>query len=398
MPWSNNSGGPWGGGGRGGSGGGGGNSNSPWGRPSGGGGGGGGPFGNRPPPDVEELLRRSQDKVRSMLPRGMGWKGGVLGGAAAVLVWLAFGFYQVAPDEQGVELVFGKLTQVTQPGLNYNWPPPIGEAMTPKVAANNQVQIGFRDSGARAANLRDVTEESLMLTGDENIIDVQFAIRWKIKEAVDPANPRNSGAAKFLLNVRNPEETVKVAAEAAMREIVGQSNFEELRTGGRNLLAVSARDLIQSLLDSYDSGIEILEVNPQKVDPPGPVFDAFRDVQAAQADRERLINEATAFLNEQTERAQGAAERILRDAEAYKEERIAQATGDASRFLAVYEEFKTAPDVTKRRIYLQTMEDIMQNMKKVLIEPGSEGGGSGVVPYLPLNELTSGGTRPRSGN
>ena len=327
-----------------------------------------------------------------MLPNGLGWKGGVLAGATAIAVWLAFGFYQVKPDEQGVEFVFGKLTQVTQPGLNYNWPAPIGDSETPSVARNNLVQVGYRDSGTRSSAARNVTEESLMLTGDENIIDIQFVVRWKIKEEVDPNNPRASGAARFLLNVRNPEDTVKVASEAVMREIVGQSNFEAIRTQDRDRLALTARDQIQQLLDSYDSGIEILGVNPEKVDPPGPVFDAFRDVQAAQADRERLINEATAFLNEQTERAQGTAERILRDAEAYKEERIAQATGDASRFLAVYEEFKNAPDITKRRIYLQTMEDIMQNMKKVLIEPGTDGG-NGVVPYLPLNELSGNAAR-----
>jgi membrane protease subunit HflK len=267
--------------------------------------------------------------------------------------------------------------------------------MTPAVTANNLVEIGYRSSGGRNATApRDVPEESLMVTGDENIIDIQFAVRWKVRDLVDPNNLRESGAAQFLLNVRNPEETVKVAAEAAMRELVGQSNFETIRTQDRAAVALAAQDLIQQILNDYRSGIDILEVNPQKVDPPGPVFDAFRDVQAAQADQQRLINQANAFLNEVTERAQGAAERILRDAEAYKEERIAQATGDASRFLAVYEEFRAAPEVTKRRIYLQTMEEIMQNMNKVLIETGSEGSGSGVVPYLPLNELTNRPPRP----
>lgn len=386
MPWSNNSGGPWGGGGRGGSGG---NSNSPWGKPSGGGGGGGGgpfgggggggPFGQRPP-DMEEMLRKGQDKVKRMLPGGMGWKGGLLAGAVVLVGWLASGFYTVEPGNAGVELVFGKARGApTPPGLNYNFPFPIGTTHVVNVERNNQVNVGFESSPRTGVN-QPRPQESLMLTGDENIIDQRFTVIWNIRDPI-----------AFLFNVRNPEETVKAAAESAMREIVGQSTFEEVRTLGRARITAEAREAVQAIMDDYGAGIQILGIEAQAASPPEQVIAAFRDVQAAQADRERMVNEAQAYQNVRTERAYGEAERIRRDAEAYKEERIAQATGDAQRFLSIYTEFRNAPDVTKRRIYLQTMEEIMQRMNKVLIETGGEGG-SGVVPYLPLNELT----RPRA--
>lgn len=373
MPWENNSGGPWGGGG--GSGGGrGGGPRNPWGQ-GGGGGGGRGPQG----PDVEDLVRQSQERLKRFLPGG-GKNGMVIGLLAAigVVVWLATGFYTVEPDEQGVELVFGKLADTTRPGLNYNFPAPIGEIMKPKVTNINQVEIGFRPRGSANQN---VPEESLMLTGDENIIDVQFVVLWKIRDA---------GA--FLFNVRNPEESVKNAAEAAMREIVGKTGFEVARTRGRTELAGQASERLQQILDSYGAGIEVLEVKPQKVDPPEAVIDAFRDVQAANADKERAINEATGYFNEVTQRAEGQAQQITLAAEAYKQERINQALGDAQRFTSVLQEYEKAEGITKRRIYLQTMEEILANMNKVLIEDGA-GGESGVLPYLPLDRLTTGANR-----
>ncbi len=374
MPWENNSGGPWGGGGSSGGGrgnGGGGGPRNPWG--SGGGSGGGrGPQG----PDVEDLVRQSQERIKRFFPGG-GKNGMVIGILAAfgVAFWLFTGFYQIEPDEQGVELVFGKLADTTRPGLNYNFPAPIGEVLKPKVTNINQVEVGFRPGSSTNVN---VPEESLMLTGDENIIDVQFVVLWKIRDA---------GA--FLFNVRNPEESVKNAAEAAMREIVGKTGFEVARTRGRTDLAGQASERLQEILDSYGAGIEVIEVKPQKVDPPEAVIDAFRDVQAANADRERAINEATGYFNEVTQRAEGQAQQITLAAEAYKQERINQAIGDSQRFKAVLHEYEKAEDITKRRIYLQTMEEILANMNKVLIENGA-GGESSVLPYLPLDRLTGG--------
>jgi len=380
MPWQNNSGGggggPWGGGGGRGPGGGGGGQ-SPWGRPSGGGGGGG----NRPPPDVEEMVRKGQERLKTMLPGGLGGKGVFFVAALVIAGWLATGFYQVEPNEQGVELVFGELYETTGPGLQYNFPSPIGTVLKPRVTDVNQEQIGFRatSAGGRSAGVRDVPAESLMLTGDENIIDIQAVVFWQIADA-----------GSFLFNITDPQETVRNVAEAAIREVIGKIPFEFARTVGRGQVAGDVQELIQSIMDDYNSGISITNVQLQKVDPPAAVIDAFRDVQAARADAERAINEATAYLNEVTQRAEGQAQQITQAAEAYKAERVAAATGDAQRFISIYNEYVNAKDVTKRRIYLQTMEEILRNMDKVLIESQGGGDGSGVLPYLPLDRLTEG--------
>ena len=366
MAWDTQRGGPWGGGG---------------------GGGSGGPQ----PPDLEEMLRRGQDKFKRFLPGGVG--GGrriTILVIAAIVVWLATGIYTVQPDEKGVALVFGKISTVAQPGLNYNWPAPIGRVFKPKVTRVNRAEVGFRAGLEGRGNVgsRSVSEESLMLTGDENIIDVQFVTFWVIKDAED-----------FLFNIRNPETTVKDASEAAMREIVGKNQFEFARTDGRVRLQGEVKTLIQVILDDYRSGIEVTNVELQKVDPPGNVLDAFKDVQAARADKERAINEATAYLNEITQRAEGEASKILNEAEAYKQEKIAVATGEADRFLSVLNEYKVEKDVTRRRIYLETMRSVLGGMDKVLID--NSGGGSGVVPYLPLPELQrqrQRGTAPPAAN
>jgi len=359
MDWNTQRGGPWGGGG----------GQGPW--------GGGGP--SRPkPPDIEELLRKSQDRMKKFLPSGGGGaKRLAILGVAAVLVWFATGFYRVEPDELGVELLFGKFNERTQPGLNWNFPSPLGQVFTPKVTRINAVQIGLRtgtDPRARGASGRPVPEESLMLTGDENIIDIRFVTFWKIKDAQ-----------RFALSIRNPEATVKAASEAAMREIVGKSNFEFARTQGRTQIQQDVRVLLQQILDSYNAGIEVTDINLQQVEPPGNVLDAFRDVQAARADKERAINEATAYLNEVVQQAEGESSRIGNEAEAYKQEKIALATGDTSRFLSVLEQYKRDKDVTRRRIYLETMRGVMGGMEKVLIDKSA--GGQGVMPYLPLPEL-----------
>jgi membrane protease subunit HflK len=354
MPWKNQGGGggPWGGG------------QGPWGG------------GGSRPPDLEDILRKSQDRVKRLLPGGFGSGRSLLFIALIGLaLWLATGFYRVNPDEQGVALIFGKVWKLTNPGLNYNLPPPIGEVLTPKVTRVNRVEVGVRsgnDSNGSPVT-QDVPEESLMLTGDENIIDIQFVVFWVIKDPI-----------KFLFAIRDPEDTVKNAAESAMRQIVGQTEFEYARTQGRNKIEQDARKLIQQLLDSYQSGIEVSQVELQKVDPPGAAIEAFRDVQAARADKERAVNEAQAYFNEVTQRAEGQAQKLIKEGEAYKEQTVAIANGDAQRFDSVLTQYQKAKDITRRRMYLETMEEVLKKVDKVLIDSKLSGG---AVPYLSLNEL-----------
>ena len=351
------------------------------------GGGGSGPKG----PDIEEILRRSQDRFRRLIPGSVGTVRGVLLVLLLVAaVWLASGFYKVQPDELGVELVFGRMVGTETPGLNYNWPGPIGSVLTPKVTAINRTEVGFRSGGGRARLARDVPEESLMLTGDENIIDTQVVVFWKIDTRIPKGGNQDNlaGVRNFLFNIRNPELTVKNASEAALREIIGKNRFEFARTGGRARIAGEAQILIQDILDRYGAGVEVTRVQLQKVDPPGSVLDAFRDVQVARADMERKINEAEAYRNEVVQRSQGVAAQIVLRAEGYKREKTEIATGESQRFLAVYEQYKQNKDVTKRRLYLDTMRDVLKGMDKILID--NRAGGVGVVPYLPLDTLMRG--------
>jgi membrane protease subunit HflK len=363
MPWSNQGGGWQGGGGQG-----------PWGgRPGGGG---------QQPPDLEELLRRSQEKVKRLFPGGAGGgfggnrRGLVLIPLVVVAIWLASGFYRVQPDEQGVVLRFGEWIKTTQPGLNWHFPSPIETVFTPKVTRVNRVEVGFISPSelGRGAASREVPGESLMLTGDENIVDINFVLLWQIKDA-----------GQFLFNIRDPEPTVKAVAESVMREIIGKTPIVEATTEGRGAIELAAREQAQQILDDYGAGILVNQVQLQKVDPPSEVIDAFRDVQRAQADRERLQNEAEAYANDILPRARGEAERILQEGQAYRQEVVARAEGDAQRFVSVYDEYVKAQDVTTRRIYLETMEDVLRNMNKIIID--SDARGSGVVPYLPLPEL-----------
>ena len=379
MPWSDQRGG---------------NGNGPWGRPSGGsrggGGGGGGGRGGGPrgggrgpgggggpqAPDLEEVLRRGQDKVRRWLPSMRGPRGIIILILVAIGIWLLTGFYRVEPDEQGVVLRFGEWTKTTQPGLNYHLPGPIETVLLPKVTKVNRVEIGYRtgqDSRGRIGQ-QAVPIESLMLTGDENIIDVKFTVFWVI-----------SDAGKFLFNVRAQERTVKDASEAAMRQVIGSTDLNSALSEGRSALAAETQILVQEMLDLYDSGILVTQVEPQKIDPPDEVIGAFRDVQAARADEERAKNEAEAYRNDIIPRARGEAERINQEAEAYEQEVVARATGEAQRFILVYNEYRQAKNVTRQRIYLETMEKIFAGMNKVLID--TAGGSQGVVPYLPLPEL-----------
>ena len=293
-----------------------------------------------------------------------------------VVLWALSGLYRVLPDEQGVVLRFGKFIKTTQPGLNYHLPIPIESVLTPKVTKVNRMDIGFRserDTGFTSSSVADVPEESLMLTGDENIVNIDFSVFWVIKDA-----------GKFLFKIQDPEGTVKAAAETAMREVIARSNIQPILTEGRSQIEIDTQEIIQNILDEYNSGIQITQVQTQKADPPDQVIDAFRDVQAARADMERAKNEAEAYANDVIPRARGDASVILQAAEAYKKEVVAKAEGEASRFLAIYNEYKNAKNVTQERMYLETMEKVLADIDKIIIDKNS---GSGVVPYLPLPEL-----------
>jgi membrane protease subunit HflK len=377
MPWSNQGGGGSGSGGPWGSGGGG---KSPWGSSP-------PPSGGRPP-DLEEILRRGQDRLRGVLPGNMGGKGIALAALAALALWGFSGFFRVEPDELGVVLRFGKEVREVQPGLNYHLPYPIETALTPKALRVNKIDIGMRisDDVRRGSTVRDVPEESLMLTGDENIVDVDFSVLWKVKP---------TGVGEFLFNIQNPEGTVKAVAEGAMREVVGRSDIQPILTGARQTIENAVHELMQKTLDGYGAGIMIQQVQLQKVDPPQQVIDAFRDVQAARADLERAVNEAQTYANRVVPEARGRVAQITQAAEAYRQQTVAEATGQSARFMKIYEEYRKAPAVTRERMYLETMERVLGGADKVILDSGANG--SGVVPYLPLNELTRPQPRTPSG-
>ena len=374
MAWKPQGGGPWGGGG--GNGGGG-----PWGS-------GGGPTGGggQQPPDIEEMLRRSQDNLKNFMPGGLGsGRGIMLAAAAACALWLISGIYRVDAGHQGVVMLFGEHMPAKDsgPGLHWYFPSPIGKVITPNVEAVRRIDVGFRGAGQtsgfnRAVTPeRDVLEESLMLTKDQNIIDVQFTVQWKVKDA-----------GNYLFNIREPEVTVKVAAESAMREVIGQTNLENAMTTDRQMVQDRTSDSLQTILDDYKSGITILQVQLLKADPPGQVIDAFNDVQSARQDLDRKKNEAQAYANQVIPAAQGRSAQMLQQAEAYKEQVSKEAEGEAKRFLSVYESYKVAKDVTMQRLYLEAMEEILKNSNKVILD---QNGGGGVVPYLALPELNKKG-------
>jgi membrane protease subunit HflK len=387
MPWSNQTGGggPWGSGSRG-----------PWGsgpQPSGG--------GSRPP-DLEEFLRRSQDRLRNVMPGNLGGRGIALIALVALALWAFSGFYTVGPDEVGVVLRFGKFVPPeVQPGLNYHLPYPIETVLTPPALRVNKTDVGIRpqeEFGRRGAPARDLPEESLMLTGDQNIIDVEFSVLWRIKPG---------SVSDYLFNVQNPEGTVKAVAESAMREVIGRLNVQPLLTGGSKILQdkteTSVPDLVQTLmqknLDSYNAGILIQNVQISRINPPAEVMDSFLDVQAARSDSERAQNEAQTYANRVVPEARGRAAKVLQDADAYREQAVAEAKGETSRFLQIYEQYKKAPSVTRERMYLETMERILSDTNKTIIDTGRSG--PGVVPYLPLTELpvppSRTSTPPRAG-
>lgn len=368
MPWNNQSSGG-GGGWKSGGGNGGPWGQGPWGQGGGGSGGGGGQ------PDLEDILKRSQDKMKQVMHGGGGLPGplvflaAILG--AAAVAWYAF-FFRVNPDELGVVLRFGEFVRQEPPGLHLRMPYPIEEVRLPKVTVQQTIEIGMR-GGPRAAP--GSTDGSLMLTGDGNVVDVRFVVYWRIK----PEAVRD-----YLFNIQNPEITVREVAESAMREVVGQSNLQPLLTEGRAKAQLDVQQLMQSILDYYGAGVKIDQVQLREVDPPAQVISAFRDVQSAGQDKDRYIKEAQTYADQVVPRARGEADRILAGAQGYKDQTVAEAVGQTARFLKVYEEYKKAPDVTRERLFLEMKEKVLSGADKIIIDGKS---GSGVVPYLPLDQL-----------
>ncbi|WP_050931629.1 FtsH protease activity modulator HflK [Aestuariivita boseongensis] len=373
-----NNGGPWGGGGSSGSGGNRGNNGQ------GGGGGGRRPEGDGPQiPEIDELMKKGQEQLRVLMGgRGGSGEGGGgrgrgsgpfftrgtigLGVIGAIILWGMASFYTVRPEEQSVELFLGEFSSIGNPGLNFApWPVVTAEVIPVTREQTEDIGVGGRGGDA-----------GLMLTGDENIVDIDFQVVWNIN---DPA--------KFLFNLRDPRPTIRAVSESAMREIIAQSDLAPILNRDRGAIAGRLQDLIQSTLDSYDSGVNIIRVNFDKADPPQPVIAAFRDVQAAEQERDRLQNVADAYANRVLAEARGEAAQLLEQAEAYRAQVVNEAEGEASRFLAVLEEYTKAPEVTRKRLYLETMEQVLGRVDKIILDEQGEGGGQGVVPYLPLNEL-----------
>ncbi|MDQ0326694.1 membrane protease subunit HflK [Rhodopseudomonas julia] len=364
MPWSNNN-----------------NGGGPWGNP--GGGNRGGPWGSGPQPsgpqqpDLEDLIRRGQDKLRGMFPGG--GRGNLAIAAVVVViliaVWLTNAIYTVQADELGQELVFGKpKSQVEQPGLHFHfWPFETVEIVT----------IRQRRETIGTSTQRQGDPMSLMLSGDQNIVDVVFSVIWRVS---DPK--------AYLFNVADPEGFVRRIAESAMREYVGRSRAEDVRTERRAEVEEQVRALLQGTLDNYGAGITIVGVQLERADPPSEVADAFEEVQRAQQDLDRYQREAEQYGNKRLGEARGEASKVREAGRAYKESTIAEAQGEAQRFLSIYNEYRQAPEVTRKRIYLETMEGVLRDSNKVIME--SEDGGSGVVPYLPLNDLPRGTGRSSS--
>ena len=360
MPWSNQNGGgggPWGGGNDGGGGG-------PWGQ---------GPRGpQRPgqqPPDLEEIIKKGQDRLKNALP------GGGSGGNKAIFGLLAVGavvlygmqaFYQVDTDERGVELLFGKPKQeISTPGLHFHfWPVETVEIIQ---IVEKQIQVG-------GAPGRGGASSGLMLSGDQNIVDVQFSVLYSV---VDPA--------EYLFNVAGPDDTVRQVAESAMREIVGRRPAQDVFRDNRAAIAEEVRQSIQMTLESYGAGINVNRVTIEDAAPPREVADAFEEVQRAEQDEDRFREEANQYANQQLGRARGEAAQVREDAAAYATQVVQEAEGEAQRFISVYEQYRLAPEVTRKRLFLETMEGVLGQSNKIIL--GENGQGNGVVPYLPLPEV-----------
>jgi len=335
--------------------------------------------GSRPPQPPRGIRPEMPDFSRMRLPVSVG-RGILLGALALIVLWAATGIYSVQTGEQGVVRRFGEVVAITQPGLHYHWPAPIETVVTPKVTEVRRIEIGFRtiDVGP-PARYQDIPHETKMLTRDENIVDAEIIIQYKIGDAE-----------KFLFNVRNPEQVLRHGAEAALRDVVGRTTIDEVLTTGKARIQVETKDLLQGIVDDYGMGVIIIAVQLQDVHPPEEVSQAFKDVASAKEDKSRLINEAQGYYNELIPRARGESAAIIREAEGYAQARVARAQGDVSRFEAMLAEYENGnQEVTRTRLYLELMEEILPDMK-VLIVADSDG----VLKFLPINEyLTGGGGR-----
>ncbi len=366
MSWNNQGGGPWRAPGRG-----------PWGQP---------PAGGPPTGDLEEIVRRVQEALGRLAPGGSGGSGGgfsvrsiafiVL---AVALVWFAWGtFYSVQPNEVGINMVLGRYTGKTAAGLNTNWPWPIGSVIKVPVWDQQITEVGYRSVGGAS----DVAEESQMLTGDKNIVDVHFRVAWQI----DPAKPED-----YVFNIHRPDATVKAVAESIMREVVGLKTIDGILTTDRAAVEADVQKRMQTVLNDYHAGVLIKQVQLQSVDAPSQVLSAYRDVTAAQQDQQRAVNEAETYANKVVPEAEGGASRIMAEANAYREQTILEAKGQTSRYNAIHDQYKKAPGVTRERMYLETMERVLGSMEKTVVDTNAT---SPPVPYISLDALQS---KPGSG-
>lgn len=370
-----------------------GNNRNPWGRGPGGKrdpwGSGGNGGGRRPPggdgPDMDEMFRRFGDQFKGFMPEG-GGTGRIVAlvAVAGAALWLASGLYIVQPGEHAVVQRFGAWdrTKVTE-GLGYHFPSPVEAVTTVNVNEIRRMNIGFVDrSGGRGAGgaKQDIPEESLMLTADRNIVDLDMVIQWNIKSAED-----------FLFKIQDQENTIKKVAESAIREAVGQTQMFPIITNQREAVAARARDIIQANLDAYSSGVNITEVLIQQAEVHPDVQAAFQDVQSAKQDAEDVQNRAQAYREDIIPKARGQAIQMVQEAQGYKQSTVARSTGDATRFNDIYQAYLSGEDVTKQRLYIETMEKVLGNAQKIILD---DKGGSGVVPYLPLNELNR--TQPKT--
>ncbi len=344
-------------------------------------------------PEIDEIVKKGQEQLRVLMggrPKG-GFNGGggnrtpqppritkqgvALGGLALVALWGFMSFYTVRPEERSVELFLGEFSKVGNPGLNFA-PWPLVTAEIVQVTNERTTDIGVGRSGE---------DGGLMLTRDQNIVDIGFQVVWNIE---DPA--------KYLFNLADPADTIRAVSESAMRDIIARSELAPILNRDRGLIASDLRAAVQGTVDSYDAGLNVIRVNFEKADPPREVIDAFRSVQAAQQERDRLEKEADAYANRVTAGARGEAARLVEEAEAYRAQVVNDASGEASRFTSVYNEYVKAPEVTRKRMYLETMERVLGSMNKVILDGvsgGEAGAGQGVVPFLPLNDLA----RPAQG-
>lgn len=356
MPWDNNT----GGGGR--------NSNSggPWGQAPGG----GGPRRGGNTPNLEDILSRGRDQFQGGLPGGRWAIAGIV--VLLLVFWGVNAFYTVAPQEVGVKLRFGKPLELSEPGLHFHWWPV--ETVERVTITENQTEIGTAGSTGRSAN-----DEGLMLTGDQNIVDMTFSVLWSVSDPIE-----------FLFNVRDPDGTVRSVAESAMREVVGRRPAQDIFRDDRAGIATEVHQITQNILGSYGLGVRVSQIAIENVAPPAEVADAFDEVQRAEQDEDRFQEEARSYANTLLGDARGQAAQMREDAAAYKNRVVQEAEGEAARFVSIYEEYAAAPEVTRKRLFLETMEQVLGSSDKVIIDSGA--GGSGVIPYLPLPELRSNAT------